>query len=142
MSAESPGAAPADGTEARSRRRLKPSHVTMIIAFVLALVVTAGSGIIAAIEGWEDKSPVTRAAFFDVPSPLRVLFYTVIPVLFLAGGYLFTLRVQNWERGQPDDRATTTKNVSHRIRDFRDGVYMRTLLRDPAAGLMHSFIYF
>ena len=51
MSAESPGAAPADGTEAPSRRRLKPSHVTMIIAFVLALVVTAGSGIIAAIAG-------------------------------------------------------------------------------------------
>jgi Fe-S oxidoreductase len=26
--------------------------------------------------------------------------------------------------------------------DFRSGVWMRTLLRDPAAGVMHSFIYF
>ena len=102
---------PTEEPEVRTRRRLKPSHVTMIIAFVLALVVTAGSGIIAAIEGWEDKSPITRAPFVDIPSPLRVVFYTVIPVLFLAGGYLFTLRVQNWERGQPDNRATTTKNV-------------------------------
>jgi Fe-S oxidoreductase len=28
------------------------------------------------------------------------------------------------------------------MRDFRRGVWMRTLLRDPAAGVMHSFIYF
>src|SRR5205823_8691727 len=29
-----------------------------------------------------------------------------------------------------------------RLADFRAGVYMQTLLRDPAAGLMHSLIYF
>ena len=34
------------------------------------------------------------------------------------------------------------KNVKRRLADFRAGVYMRTLLRDPAAGLMHSLIYF
>ena len=28
------------------------------------------------------------------------------------------------------------------MRDFRAGVWMQTLLRDPAAGVMHSFIYF
>ncbi len=28
------------------------------------------------------------------------------------------------------------------MRDFRAGVWMQTLLRDPAAGLMHSCIYF
>ena len=28
------------------------------------------------------------------------------------------------------------------MRDFRRGVWMRTLLRDPAAGVMHSMIYF
>src|SRR5262249_20721112 len=36
----------------------------------------------------------------------------------------------------------TRRNVHRRLRDFRAGVWMRTLLRDPAAGVMHSFIYF
>ena len=51
-------------------------------------------------------------------------------------------RVRNCERGAPDRRATTAKNVGRRLRDFRAGVYMQTLLRDPAAGVMHSLIYF
>ena len=50
--------------------------------------------------------------------------------------------MRNWERGQPDDRRTTSKNVAQRLKDFRAGVYMQTLLRDPAAGVMHSLIYF
>ena len=52
------------------------------------------------------------------------------------------MRVRNYERGEPDDRRTTKSNVHRRLRDFRAGVWMQTLLRDPAAGLMHSFIYF
>ena len=55
---------------------------------------------------------------------------------------LFSQRVRNWERGAPDDRRTTKKNVGRRLKDFRAGVYMQTLLRDPAAGIMHSLIYF
>ena len=39
-------------------------------------------------------------------------------------------------------RRTTATNASRRFGDFRAGVYMRTLLRDPAAGFMHSMIYF
>ena len=50
--------------------------------------------------------------------------------------------MRNWERGGPDDRRTTPKNVKRRLADFRAGVYMQTLLRDPAAGVMHSLIYF
>ena len=55
---------------------------------------------------------------------------------------LFSQRVRNWERGAPDNRKTTTKNAGRRLKDFRAGVYMQTLLRDPAAGIMHSLIYF
>ena len=39
-------------------------------------------------------------------------------------------------------RRTTKRNAKQRFEDFRAGVYMQTLLRDPAAGVMHSFIYF
>ena len=56
--------------------------------------------------------------------------------------WLASLRVRNYERGAPDDRRTTRRTPSGASRDFRAGVWMQTLLRDPAAGLMHSFIYF
>mgnify|MGYP003334367840 FL=1 len=48
----------------------------------------------------------------------------------------------NYERGGPDDRRLKRANAQRRMRDFRRGVWMRTLLRDPAAGVMHSMIYF
>src|SRR4051812_37577571 len=124
-----------------SRPRIKPSQVTMLVGIALALI-TIGSGVVATVAGTHQPEEVGRAVFGNIPSALRAVFYTVLPVLFLAGGYLFSLRVKNWERGQPDNRATTTKNVRRRVRDFRAGVYMQTLLRDPAAGLMHSFLYF
>ena len=63
-------------------------------------------------------------------------------MLLVYGAVLFSYRVRNWERGRPDNRATTSKNVKRRFADFRAGVYMQTLLRDPAAGIMHSLIYF
>src|SRR6185436_10489411 len=66
----------------------------------------------------------------------------VVPILIIYGAVLFSQRTRNWERGKPDNRATTAKNVKKRLKDFRAGVYMQTLLRDPAAGIMHSLIYF
>jgi len=58
------------------------------------------------------------------------------------GSLRFADRIRNWERGAPDKRKTTAKNAKRRLADYRSGVYMRTLLRDSAAGLMHSMIYF
>ena len=53
----------------------------------------------------------------------------------------FADRVRNWSArtGSPEHH---DENVKRRLADFRAGVYMRTLLRDSAAGLMHSMIYF
>jgi Fe-S oxidoreductase/nitrate reductase gamma subunit len=109
------------------------------VGFAILLI---GSDAAASILKWHDHSPVQREVFRNIPYALQTLFYTVLSVLFLAVGYLFALRVRNWSRGQPDDRSTTRKNFERRARDFRAGVYMRTLLRDPAAGLMHSLMYF
>jgi Fe-S oxidoreductase/nitrate reductase gamma subunit len=123
------------------RRRLKPSQLALLLGVGFALVV-AGSGIGGTLGGAHDESPVSREVFLNIPSAVRALFYTVLTVLSLAVAWLFVQRVQNWERGQPDRRSTTRANVGRRLRDFRAGVYMQTLLRDPAAGLMHSCIYF
>jgi len=109
---------------------------------VALALFTIFSGTLPTIVQWHDDSPVAREVFFNVPGAWKLVFYTVLPVLFLYGGVLFGQRVKNWERGQPDNRATTAGNFKRRAADFRAGVYMRTLLRDPAAGAMHSLIYF
>ena len=62
--------------------------------------------------------------------------------MLLIVAWLASLRVRNYERGGPDDRRTNRKNVEKRFEDFRSGVWMQTLLRDPAAGVMHACIYF
>ncbi len=121
--------------------KLKPRHAIIGLG-VLVAVITAVSGITGTVMQWHDDSPVTREVFENVPGALRLAFYVMMPVLILYGAILFALRSDNWMRGRPDRRATTPQNVKRRFRDVRAGLYMQTLLRDPAAGIMHSLIYF
>jgi Fe-S oxidoreductase/nitrate reductase gamma subunit len=123
------------------KSRVKPHHLAIALGAVFA-TITLVSGVTATLAQWHDDSEVQREVFGNVPSVWKLVFYTVLPVLILYGSVLFSQRVRNWERGAPDNRATTTKNVGRRMKDFRAGVYMQTLLRDPAAGIMHSLIYF
>src|SRR5438132_13795459 len=108
------------------RFRVRPHQVVLGMGVVFA-VFSIASGAGPAVVGWEDHSPVTRQIFGNVPDPLRVIFYTVIPILLLAGAWLFALRVKNWERGQPDRRPTTTGNVRRRLERLREGLSMKTL---------------
>ncbi|HEX8803697.1 MAG TPA: heterodisulfide reductase-related iron-sulfur binding cluster [Acidimicrobiales bacterium] len=124
-----------------STRRVRPHQIAIGIG-VLVTLVTIGSGVFATITQWHDDAAVQREVFIDIPSAWKLVFYTVVPIALLAGAIAFSQRVRNWERGQPDDRRTTPRNVGRRLADFRAGVYMQTLLRDPAAGIMHSLIYF
>ena len=55
---------------------------------------------------------------------------------------MFSNRMKNWERGGPDRRNITPRNAKKRMEKLRAGLYMQTLMRDPAAGIMHSMIYF
>jgi Fe-S oxidoreductase/nitrate reductase gamma subunit len=91
---------------------------------------------------WHNDSPIHREVFEGIPGYLQIAFYTIIPALLVFGSFQFANRIRNWERGAPDRRKTTKKNFKQRLADYRAGVYMRTLLRDSAAGLMHSMIYF
>jgi len=126
---------------AAAARRARPSDVVLFIWVAFALV-TIVSGITGVVFEFHDDSIVSREVFGGIPSALRLAFYVVTPLLIVCAGVLFWQRVRNYERGAPDRRATTTKNIGRRLRDFRAGMYMQTLLRDPAAGVMHSCIYF
>jgi Fe-S oxidoreductase/nitrate reductase gamma subunit len=123
------------------KSRLKPHQLAIALGLAFG-TITAVSGITAAVFQQHDDSPVQREVFGNIPSFWKLVFYTVFPVLIVYGSVLFSQRVRNWERGAPDNRRTTRKNVAQRMKDFRAGVYMQTLLRDPAAGVMHSLIYF
>ena len=123
------------------RKRIKGPHLVLVIGLAFA-TVTALSGIAATVFQQHDESPTTREVFGGIPSALKIAFYVMVPILLVYGAVLFGQRVKNWTRGKPDDRRTTPKNVKRRLGDFRAGVYMQTLLRDPAAGIMHSLIYF
>jgi Fe-S oxidoreductase/nitrate reductase gamma subunit len=122
-------------------RRPKPHELVLAVG-VLAAVGTLASGLLPAITHWEDHSTIKREVFVNVPSPVKLAFYLTLATMLFLVAWLVALRFRNYERGGPDDRRTTKANVKRRLADFRAGVYMQTLLRDPAAGLMHSFIYF
>ncbi|HZA86009.1 MAG TPA: iron-sulfur protein, partial [Acidimicrobiales bacterium] len=138
--AESTGT-PAASDAPASPRRIGPSQIAVAIGLVFALI-TIASGVLATVLQWHDDSSVQREVFGNIPSAWKLVFYTVLPVAIVYGAVVFSWRVRNWERGGPDDRGTTRRNVGRRLKDFRAGVYMQTLLRDPAAGIMHSLIYF
>jgi Fe-S oxidoreductase len=121
--------------------RFKP-HQVVIAVGVLAAAGALASGIVPRLTEWEDDSPIGRQVFGNIPDALYWAFYAVTAVMLVTVGWLVAQRVGNYERGQPDDRRTTRGNVQRRLEDFRSGVWMQTLLRDPAAGVMHSMIYF
>ena len=127
--------------ETTADKRIKPHQLVIGLGVAIALFM-AGSGIAPSITGWHNENEIHREVFFNIPTAIKIAFYLVIPCLIVYGAYMFSLRMKNWERGTPDRRATTAKNAKTRAENYRSGVYMQTLLRDPAAGIMHSLIYF
>jgi Fe-S oxidoreductase/nitrate reductase gamma subunit len=121
--------------------RLRPNQIAIVIGVAIGLVV-ALSGVAATVFQFHDESAVQREVFDNIPGPLKLAFYTIIPMMFVYGAVMFSYRVRNWERGGPDKRDITPKNGKARMARLRTGLYMQTLLRDPAAGIMHSMIYF
>ncbi len=140
MSAPADHGSPSAGPTS-SRTKFGPAQISIAIGAGLALV-TAASGVAGALNTAHPDNPVSREVFWNVPDAVELAFYVALPLLFLFGGFTMANRVKNWQRGTPDDRSTNARNVKRRMGDFRSGVYMQTLLRDRAAGLMHSLMYF
>jgi Fe-S oxidoreductase/nitrate reductase gamma subunit len=132
---------PTSETTVTKRKGLKPYQLSIALGIGIASF-TMISGIIPHLVHWHNDSPIHREVFEGIPGYLQIAFYTIIPALLVFGSFQFANRIRNWERGAPDRRKTTKKNFKQRLADYRAGVYMRTLLRDSAAGLMHSMIYF
>jgi len=122
-------------------KRLQPFHYAIILGLAIG-AITVASGIASAVFDFHDDSPVQREVFGGLPTWFKVVFYTVIPVVIVWGGFAFGQRMKNWNRGGPDRRDLTPRNAKKRMENLRAGLYMQTLLRDPVAGIMHSMMYF
>ncbi len=132
-------------------RVFKPHQIIMSVG-VFAAMGTLTSAIAPRITHWEDKSPLQRPLFSTaghlgeevskLPDALYWAFYITVASMLIVTTWLISQRVKNYERGQADNRATTKKNFKTRLHDLRSGLQMRTLMRDPIAGIMHSCIYF
>jgi len=131
----------ASPTTEKGPKRLRPYQLSIAIGIGMG-VFTLTSGIIPQFTKWHGDSPISREVFDGIPGPLQAAFYTILPIMLVWGSFQFADRVRNWERGAPDRRRTTPKNAKKRLADYRAGVYMKTLLRDAGAGLMHSMMYF
>ena len=121
-------------------KRLRPFHIVLGLGLGFA-AFTIASGIASAITEFKNPAEITRHPWENIPSGWKAAFYTIIPIFLVWASWEFAKRVKNWERGGPDNRRTTVANVKTRLEDLRRGMYMRTLLREPGAGLMHTMIY-
>ncbi len=122
---------------ASERRRITASGVLLVVA-ALSVVGTLALWWLASLSDKPDFE-IGRQVFGNIPSVLKAIFYMTTAVFLGLSAYLFAQRAKNWERGSSDDRRRLLKQ---RLHAAREGLQMRTLLRDPAAGLMHSAIYY
>ncbi len=127
--------------EGGRRSGMTASKLWLGVGLMVALV-TVLSGIAATVFQFHDDAEIQREVFVNIPDSFKLVFYTLIPVLLVWGSLQLSYRVRNWERGAPDRRTTSGRNIKKRMADFRSGVYMQTLMREPGAGIMHSLIYF
>jgi Fe-S oxidoreductase len=118
-------------------RRIKASTALLLLGYL-----SAGGTLLLWWAGtWPDAHvpEVGREIFGNVPGALVALYYVTVAVFLYLTFYLFAQRARNWQRGAPETRSGLWKR---RLHAAREGLQMRTLLRDREAGLMHSAIYF
>ncbi len=128
---------PIESTSSRVRFRLTASSVLI----ALGLLSAAGTIFLWWAGTWsaEIDPSVGRKVFGNVPYVFVALFYVTVSAFLMLSFYLFAQRASNWQRGSAEDRTGLWKR---RLHSAREGLQMKTLLRDPQAGLMHSAIYF
>ena len=74
--------APTNEADAAPKARVKPNQLALVLFTAVALF-TVVSGIIPQITKWKSDSEVHRTVFTNIPGPLQIAFYTIIPVLLV-----------------------------------------------------------
>ncbi|MEX0864264.1 MAG: heterodisulfide reductase-related iron-sulfur binding cluster [Acidimicrobiia bacterium] len=82
---------------------------------------------------------VGREVFGNIPTAMVVVFYVTVAVFIWLMFHLLARRASIWQLGRPDRRVG---QWAERTRRLMDGLRMKTLMRDPKYGVMHSMIYY
>ncbi len=129
-------------TDVETERDDVPSRVPLS----KVLGVVAGLAVVGTLALWwmgslsgEPDFAVGRLVFGNIPALLVALFYAAVSAFLGVSIGMFAMRARNWERGTWERRSGEFKRRLHR---FREGVSMRTVMEDPAAGVMHAMIYY
>ena len=82
---------------------------------------------------------VGREVFGNVPGFVQGVFYVAVAGFIWLTMHLFARRAESWQQGRPERR---TGMWQKRLSDLSSGLRMKTLMRDPRSGVMHSLIYY
>ncbi|NNF10006.1 MAG: 4Fe-4S dicluster domain-containing protein, partial [Acidimicrobiia bacterium] len=119
------------------RAWLSASNLFLALA-ILAPIGTLAAWWLGSFPGHADAE-IRRDVFVNIQDGLVAVFYFGVAAFLGVFFYLFALRAKNWERGAGESRKGLWKK---RALALDKGLRMKTLLRDPAAGVMHSMIYY
>lgn len=124
-------------TEDVARNKITASRVLGWLAVVGGLSVLS-LWWLASLTAKPDHD-IGREVFGNIPSLVVAMFYVMSATFVAISIGLFAMRARNWERGSWEQRSGQLKQ---RLNRFRDGVSMKTVMEDPAAGVMHALIYY
>jgi Fe-S oxidoreductase/nitrate reductase gamma subunit len=105
---------------------------------ILSALATIALGLAGTIPEHPEVE-VGREVFGNIPAALQVVFYITIAGFVWLAFHLFARRAQSWSLGRPERRRG---NWARRLKDLDSGVRMKTLMRDPRAGLTHAAMYY
>jgi Fe-S oxidoreductase/nitrate reductase gamma subunit len=124
-------------TEPKAPSRLSASKVLGVIAG-LAVVGTLALWWLGSLPE-EPPFAIGRVVFGNIPALVVAMFYVIVAVFLGVSIGLFAQRAKNWERGTWESRSGDFKR---RLARFLEGMSMRTVMEDRAAGLMHAMMYY
>jgi Fe-S oxidoreductase/nitrate reductase gamma subunit len=117
----------------------RPSAAQVLEALgVLAALGTLALGVLGTIPA-HPSFEIGREVFGNVPDAAVLVFYVGLSAFLWLTFHLFAQRAANWQQGTGERR---TGHWRERLVRLYEGLSMKTLMRDPRAGVMHSMIYF
>jgi hypothetical protein len=128
-------------------KRFRPHMIPLVIGGGFALM-TLGSFLAEKLwaEEWQeeylDTHSTTREMFDNIPGAISFAFYVITIATILYGAIAFSARMRNWERGAPERSGHHPRQREEAPSECAPACTCRPCCAIPAAGIMHSFIYF
>jgi Fe-S oxidoreductase/nitrate reductase gamma subunit len=118
-------------------RRISATQILGATGVVFALAIL-GLWVLGSLVDHPDFE-VGRKVFGNIPVWVVVVFYIATAAFLWLTFHLFSLRAESWAQGRPERRLGSWRQ---RLGRLREGLTMKTLMRFPRYGVMHSMIYY